>query len=50
MKKGILSALMLLLFAVAAHSQNVTVNGIVMSRVDDEPLIGATVMLSLIHI
>ncbi|MDE6422406.1 MAG: TonB-dependent receptor plug domain-containing protein, partial [Muribaculaceae bacterium] len=44
MKKGILSALMLLLFAVTAYSQDITVNGTVYSRVDDEPLIGATVM------
>ncbi|MDE6770597.1 MAG: TonB-dependent receptor plug domain-containing protein, partial [Muribaculaceae bacterium] len=44
MKKGILSALMLLLFAVTAYSQTITVNGTVYSRVDDEPLIGATVL------
>ena len=44
MKKGILSAIMLLLLAVMAQAQEITVNGIVMSRVDDEPLIGATVM------
>ena len=35
---------MLLLLAVMAQAQEITVNGIVMSRVDDEPLIGATVM------
>ncbi|MDE6770108.1 MAG: TonB-dependent receptor plug domain-containing protein, partial [Muribaculaceae bacterium] len=44
MKKGILSALMLLLFAVTAFSQEITVRGTVLSRVDDEPLIGATVL------
>ncbi len=44
MKKGILSAIMILLSAVMAFSQNITVNGTVYSRIDDEPLIGATVM------
>ncbi len=44
MKKGILSALMLLLFAVTAFSQEITVKGTVLSRVDNEPLIGATVL------
>lgn len=44
MKKGILSALMMLLFAVMAQAQEITVKGTVLSRVDDEPLIGATVL------
>ncbi|MDE5713488.1 MAG: TonB-dependent receptor [Muribaculaceae bacterium] len=43
MKKGILSALMLLLTAVMMHAQEITVHGKVISRVDNEPLIGATV-------
>ncbi len=44
MKKGILSALMLLFTAVMAYSQDITVKGTVLSRLDDEPLIGATVL------
>ena len=44
MKKGILSAIMLLLLAVMAQAQEITVKGVVLSRVDDEPLIGATVL------
>ena len=44
MKKGILTALMLLLITVVAHSQEITVKGTVLSRVDNEPLIGATVL------
>lgn len=44
MKKGIFSALILLPMAVMAHSQDITVNGSVYSRIEDEPLIGATVM------
>lgn len=43
MKKGILSAIMLLLSAVMMQAQEITVHGTVISRVDDEPLIGATV-------
>ncbi len=43
MKKGILSALMLLLTAVMMHAQEITVHGKVISRADNEPLIGATV-------
>lgn len=43
MKKGILSALMLLIMAITAHAQEITVQGTVISRADDEPLIGATV-------
>ncbi len=44
MKKAILSALFLLLMAVSAHAQDITVQGTVISRSDDEPLIGATVL------
>jgi TonB-linked SusC/RagA family outer membrane protein len=44
MKKGILSAIMLLLTAVMMQAQEITVHGTVVSVVDDEPLIGATVM------
>ena len=44
MKKAFLYAIMMLLMAVSAYSQNITVNGTVYSRIDDEPLIGATVM------
>lgn len=43
MKKEILSALMLLFTAVMMHAQDITVHGKVISKVDDEPLIGATV-------
>ncbi len=44
MKKGILSALLLLILAVTAHAQDITARGTVYSRVDNEPLIGATIM------
>ncbi len=44
MKKAILSALMLLVFSIAAHAQNITVHGTVVSATDDEPLIGASVV------
>ncbi len=43
MKKTILSAFLLLFMAVMAQAQEITVQGTVISRVDDEPLIGATV-------
>ena len=43
MKKEILSALMILFTAVMMQAQEITVQGKVISRVDDEPLIGATV-------
>ncbi|MDE7189474.1 MAG: TonB-dependent receptor, partial [Muribaculaceae bacterium] len=43
MKKSILSALLLLIAAITAHAQDLTVYGTVVSRSDDEPLIGATV-------
>ena len=44
MKKAILNALLLLIMAATAYAQEVTVQGTVVSRTDDEPLIGATVM------
>ncbi|MDE5976797.1 MAG: SusC/RagA family TonB-linked outer membrane protein, partial [Muribaculaceae bacterium] len=44
MKKSILSALLLIFIAIAAGAQEITVHGTVISRSDDEPLIGATVM------
>ncbi len=44
MKKSILSALLLLIAAITAHAQDLTVYGTVVSRADDEPLIGATVL------
>ena len=44
MKKSFLSALLMLLFGVTAYAQDITVQGTVVSRADDEPLIGATVM------
>ncbi len=49
MKKGILSALMMLLFAVIAQAQEITVTGTVFSRADNEPLIGATVLCEVNH-
>lgn len=44
MKKLILSTLLLFTMVIAAHAQGITVHGTVVSSVDDEPLIGATVM------
>ncbi|MCM1491182.1 MAG: TonB-dependent receptor [Muribaculum sp.] len=44
MKKGILSALMLFAMAFTMQALDFTVHGTVISRIDDEPLIGATVM------
>ena len=43
MKKTILSAILLLLVAVMAQAQNITVHGTVWGLADDEPLIGASV-------
>lgn len=43
MKRSILSVFLLLLLAVNMHAQQITVQGTVISRIDDEPLIGATV-------
>ncbi len=44
MKKTILSALLLLISAIAVQAQNVTVNGTVISAADNEPLIGASIV------
>ena len=44
MKRSTLSAIMLLVMALVAHAQNVSVQGTVLSKTDDEPLIGATVV------
>lgn len=44
MKKTILSAILTLVLALAAHAQNITVHGTVVSASDDEPLIGASVV------
>ena len=44
MKKLILSSLLLIMMAIGVSAQEITVNGTVQSRTDDEPLIGATVM------
>ena len=44
MKRSTLSAVLLLLMAVWAHAQNITVHGTVLSSSDGEPLIGASVL------
>ena len=44
MKKSILSSLALLLMGFSAHAADILVEGTVISAVDDEPLIGATVL------
>lgn len=44
MKKTILSALLLLITAIMTQAQNITVHGTVLSKSDDEPLIGVTVL------
>ncbi len=44
MKKSILTALMLFLSAIATQAQNITVHGTVLSKTDNEPLIGASVL------
>jgi len=44
MKKTILSAILTLVLALAAHAQNITVHGTVVSASDDEPFIGASVV------
>ena len=46
MKKEFLSLLMLWIVAFAAHTQNITVKGNVVSATDAEPLIGASVVSS----
>lgn len=43
MKKTILTALLLLIAAITVNAQNITVHGTVLSRTDNEPLIGASV-------
>lgn len=44
MKRTILSTLLLLMMAIMAQAQNITVHGTVVSSVDQEPLIGASVV------
>ncbi len=44
MKKTILFALIMLLTAIGAQAQNITVRGTVLSKADGEPLIGASVL------
>lgn len=44
MKKTILSTLLMFFMAIAVQAQNITVHGTVVSAVDDEPLIGASVV------
>lgn len=44
MKRTFLIAIMLLIMAVIAQAQNITVHGTVLSKNDDEPLIGASVL------
>lgn len=43
MKKTILTVLLLFCAAMIAHAQNIAVHGTVLSKTDDEPLIGASV-------
>ena len=49
MKKSILSAMLAVMTGLAAQAQDVTVRGTVVSRADDEPLIGATIMCDETH-
>ncbi len=44
MKRSFLSAILLLVTAIFAQAQEITVHGTVLSKTDDEPLIGATVL------
>ena len=44
MKKSFLIAFLMLMTAIFAQAQDITVNGTVLSNTDGEPLIGATVM------
>ena len=44
MKKFLLSLLALFLWGMSAHAEDILIEGTVVSDVDDEPLIGATVM------
>lgn len=46
MRRTFLSAIMLFLITIAAHTQNITVHGRVLSKADNEPLIGASVLCS----
>lgn len=46
MKKQFLTLLLMLITAVMAQAQEITVNGTVLSSADDEPLIGASVISS----
>jgi TonB-linked SusC/RagA family outer membrane protein len=46
MKKTILSAILLLLVAITMKAQSITVHGTVVSAVDSEPLIGASIVPS----
>jgi len=43
MKRTILSAILLIIMAITVQAQNITVHGTVLSKADDEPLIGASV-------
>lgn len=49
MKKATLSAMFSVLLGLSAQAQDFTVHGTVVSRADDEPLIGATVMCDETH-
>ena len=49
MKKSILSAMLAVFTGLAAQAQDITVHGTVVSRADDEPLIGATIMCDETH-
>lgn len=44
MKRTFLSALLLLIIAIVAQAQNITVHGTILSKTDGEPLIGASVV------
>ena len=44
MKRTILSAFLLVIAALIVQAQNITVQGTVLSKTDDEPLIGASVL------
>ncbi len=44
MKRSFLSAILLFITAIFAQAQNITVHGTVLSKSDDEPLIGVTVL------
>lgn len=44
MKNSFLLTLLLLLTAFGVQAQNITVHGTVLSKTDDEPLIGASVL------